>query len=384
MFEEIYEPREDSYLLADQVKKHAFGRVLDIGTGSGIQILYASKNKKVKTILGADISERAVESCKKYFKEKNISFKVSNLFSNVEGKFDTIIFNPPYLPEDVRVKDITIEGGKKGHEITERFIDNVNEYLKENGIILLLFSSLTNKSKVNEIIERNCLESREIAKKRIFFEELYVYLIKKKKILKILDKKRVKDVNKFARGHRGYIYTGNLKGKKIAVKIQREDKAAKNTVNKEVKFLKILNKYKIGPKLLFFGNNYFAYPFIKGVFIEEFLEKANKNDSVNVLKEIFSQCFKMDKLGVNKEEMHNPYKHVIVGQKVILVDFERANKTKKPHNVTQFCQYVSSGKLGHILKKKNIKISKNKIIKSAKEYKKNVNNENFNKITDIL
>ncbi|MBW2999658.1 hypothetical protein KY339_03215, partial [Candidatus Woesearchaeota archaeon] len=76
----------------------------------------------------------------------------------------------------------------------------------------------------------------------------------------------------------------------------------------------------------------------------------------------------------------HPYKHVVVGKKVVLLDFERANFTKKPKNVTQFCQYVTSKKIVDMLAKKKIKVNVQKIRNLAKEYKKNINLKNFNNI----
>ena len=61
----IYEPREDSELLAKYVKKYAFGGVLDMGTGSGIQALTAAKKKKVKSVLAADIQANVIDDIKK-------------------------------------------------------------------------------------------------------------------------------------------------------------------------------------------------------------------------------------------------------------------------------------------------------------------------------
>ncbi|MBI4439449.1 methyltransferase, partial [Candidatus Woesearchaeota archaeon] len=81
----IYEPAEDSYLLAEAVKKFATGRVLDMGTGSGIQAITAAKSRKIKSIVAADISQEALkyataEAAKEGVKGK-ITFSKSNLFS---------------------------------------------------------------------------------------------------------------------------------------------------------------------------------------------------------------------------------------------------------------------------------------------------------------
>jgi len=170
----IYEPREDSYLLAKYVEKFARGRVLDMGTGSGILAEVALN--KTKEVLAVDINKEAVE----YVKKKGIKVKVSDLFSNINGKFDLIIFNPPYLPDE-KLEDkeskLTTTGGKYGYEILERFFNQAKNYLNKNGKILIVFSSLTNKNKIDKIIKRNNFKFRLIEREKIFFETLYCYLI---------------------------------------------------------------------------------------------------------------------------------------------------------------------------------------------------------------
>ena len=170
----IYEPAEDSFLLQKYVEKYAFGKVLDIGSGSGIQAEAALK--KTKNILAVDINKEAV----KLLKGKGINSKYSDLFSNVKGKFDLIIFNPPYLPEeekeDLETKLVTT-GGKYGYEILERFFKNAKKFLNKNGKILIVFSSLTNKKKVDSLIKKYGFKFKLLEEKGLFFERLYVYLV---------------------------------------------------------------------------------------------------------------------------------------------------------------------------------------------------------------
>ncbi len=177
---EIYEPQEDSFMLLEQVKKYSKGFVLDMGTGSGIQAIEAAKNSSL--VIAADINDEAIEYAKKEAENtNNIKFVKTDLFSNLQNyknSFDTIIFNPPYLPDDERAKDIALDGGKEGYELTEKFFNKVNDYLKEDGKILLVFSSLTNKEKIDGIIKKNHFRKKLIDSKKMFFEEFYVYLWK--------------------------------------------------------------------------------------------------------------------------------------------------------------------------------------------------------------
>jgi len=175
---DIYQPAEDSNFLALHVKKYAKGRVLDVGTGSGIQAKTALKI--AEKVIAVDINEDAIKYCKEKYPE--IEFRVSDLFSNVIEQFDLIIFNPPYLPmdeEDEKVFDPALFGGKNGWEIIERFLIDAKSYLKDNGRILLLISSLTNQTKVEEILTKENYNFKQIDELKMDFERLYIYEIGK-------------------------------------------------------------------------------------------------------------------------------------------------------------------------------------------------------------
>ncbi len=183
----IYSPEEDSYLIAKHIKEYAESakkdkrckKILDMGTGSGI--LSEEAMKYSDNVLAVDINPEAVVHVKK----KGIKAIQSDLFSKVKGKFDLIIFNPPYLPEyddedlreDEESKRITT-GGKYGHEILERFFSQAKKHLNESGKILIVFSNLTGKEKVNEIIKKNEFNFKQIDYEKLeMFEELYVYVV---------------------------------------------------------------------------------------------------------------------------------------------------------------------------------------------------------------
>jgi len=378
----IYEPREDSLFLNKFVKKYARGFVLDMGTGSGIQAVTAAK--KARKVEAVDINRKAIDYCKEHHKIKKILFYYSDLFSNIKGKFDVIIFNPPYLPEDIKLKDLTVDGGKKGYEIIESFLNQANDYLKTNGFILLLFSSLTDKEKVHEFLQNNLFSYKLLGEKGMFFERLYVYKIEKNSILKQLEKMEISKIHYFTKGHRGLLFTGFLKNRKITIKIKRPESKAIGRIRNEAESLKLINKKYIGPELIFSTNDYFVYEFVEGDFIINYFEKHNKKRNLNVIKDVFRQCFILDKLGYDKEEMHHPVKHIVIKQKPVLLDFERMHKTKKPKNVTQFCQFIGSRYITKLLKSKRINVDKKKIIKLAGEYKHNICENNLKRILDLI
>ena len=166
----IYEPEEDSYLLEKYVKKFAKGKVLDVGTGSGILALAAKK--KCKEVLAVDINQESV----KLVNKKGINTIKSDLFSEVNDKYDTIIFNPPYLPDDEMEDEesrLITTGGKKGHEIIQKFLKDAKNYLSKEGIILIVFSSLSGN--IVKLFKKYKYHAELLEKKKLFFEELYVY-----------------------------------------------------------------------------------------------------------------------------------------------------------------------------------------------------------------
>ncbi len=169
---ELYDPREDSYLILKEIKSRNLQdlETLDMGIGKGILTLeMARKGAKVTAV---DINENAIKYVDTKSQENNlhnqITFKTSDLFDNVEQKFDLITFNPPYLPNS-EANDPIWSGGKKGTEIIERFLEEAENYLKSNGKALIIVSDRT---KFQELEKKYGLE--RIGSEKIWFEKLYL------------------------------------------------------------------------------------------------------------------------------------------------------------------------------------------------------------------
>ncbi|MBI4439047.1 methyltransferase [Candidatus Woesearchaeota archaeon] len=369
----VYNPAEDSYLLLEAVKEHAVGDVLEVGTGTGILAIAAAKKEGVKSATATDISDAALHAARTNAASEGIriKFRRADLFEGIRGQFDTIIFNPPYLPQDKGIEDRAIYGGRKGYETVERFIRASSNFLKPDGRIILVASSLTTNHAVERIIKDNCYDFSVIGQKRFFFETLYCYLIAKKPLLVELEKKGASAVRLFARGKRGVVYTAVYRKRKVAVKAERPDSKAKGRVSNEAAWLRRLNRKGIGPELVFAGNGFFAYRFVEGQYICDFLQACSAEAAVKVVKEVLRQCLLMDRMGVGKEEMHHPLKHIIVikSGKPVMIDFERCHITVKPKNTTQFLQFLSSGRVSGLLKKKGIHAEPEKLRELARDYR---------------
>jgi release factor glutamine methyltransferase len=178
----IYKPSEDSHLmtntlkekLPELLKENINIKLLEIGAGSGIHLQTAlGSGVKKENIFASDINSFSVDHC------KLLGFNCiqSDLFKEFnkekEGKFDLIIFNPPYLPEDKNEPEdskIATTGGKKGNEIIIRFLEQVKNYISKNGKIFLITSSLAEKVDFNAL----GYYEKEIQTEKLFFETLYL------------------------------------------------------------------------------------------------------------------------------------------------------------------------------------------------------------------
>ncbi len=381
---EIYEPREDSFFMSRYVLKLAKGNVLDMGAGSGIQAVTAKKKRSVKKVVGVDISKKSIEHCKK--KYKKITWIQSNLFKNLGKKyhhfFDTIIFNAPYLPQKGKKQIKTIEGGKKGYETIIDFLDKAKDFLKPKGIIILLFSSFSRPDFILNHADQSLYSYSKPAIESLFFEELFIYVLKKSDSLLEIEKKGIKDLKYFDKGWRGLIHTGKYRNKKVAVKTKRKFSEAKQAIKKEIKWLNIVNKYGIGPEFVTNGGGFLAYNFIEGIAFDKFMKTASKAKIKKIILDILKQCLKLDLLKYNKEEMHRPFTNVIItgNAKPVLIVFEKMYKTKKPHNVTQFCQFLINR--SNFFKQKKFKFTRSKVIEAAVSYKRD--KKYFNDIVELI
>lgn len=180
----FYEPREDSYMLQkilecslENIKNKSI-HILDMGTGSGILAKTCLKYG-FKNITAVDIDLKAVIHAKK----RRIKTVQSDLFSRLYNKkYDVIVFNPPYLPEDTREPEesrLQTTAGKKGNELIIKFLTQAKSHLKKGGKILLLFSSLSKPKTVLTSAKKLKYSYTLLAIKKLFFEELFVYEFKR-------------------------------------------------------------------------------------------------------------------------------------------------------------------------------------------------------------
>lgn len=174
----------------------------------------------------------------------------------------------------------------------------------------------------------------------------------------------------FAKGKRSNVYL--LDSNKV---VKKAKPGSEGAIRDEISWLKKLNKHKIGPKLLSYTEDSVTMELIQGKRILEWIPAATKKDIIKMITKILEQCRLLDKLKISKEEMQNPYKHILISKKPIMIDFERCHYTERPQNVTQFCQFLTSLKVSQMLKEKGI--NSDKAIEILKKYKKDYSDKNY-------
>lgn len=170
----VYDPSDDTFLVIDNAQPH--GSILEMGTGSGIISIFFSL--KGFEVVGVDIDPRAVECAKSNANVNGCSamFRQSDLFSAVPESFDTIIFNPPYLPtEDNFPGSGQWDGGSDGFKVIRPFLHKVTDHLRSGGNAFLVLSSFT---EVDSLIrEFSRLSFEKVSSVSFPFETLSLYRI---------------------------------------------------------------------------------------------------------------------------------------------------------------------------------------------------------------
>lgn len=180
------------------------------------------------------------------------------------------------------------------------------------------------------------------------------------------------DIELLTKGKRGVIFTADFRGVPVVVKVARPDSDAVNTPLLEAQYLQKANELGIGPRLYDFSQDYVIMEYVKGALIGDFLRDVSLDakNVVSVILAIFDQLVVLDSARINKFELTNPYKHIIVKENFdpVLIDFERARFTTRPKNVTQFAEYITSLTIFPLLRERGLLLDPGVFRDKIKEY----------------
>lgn len=217
--------------------------------------------------------------------------------------------------------------------------------------------------------------------------------------------KHLNDLKFFARGKRGVLFAATLlgSGAQVVVKfagdpsVSTSSTAAGCWVETEARWIRIMNRIGVGARLEAFGTGWLICERLAGFNIVEFLSShATRSSARWVLREILCQCFAIDMMGINKEEMTHPTRHIIVHAlpcpsssarwrwKCTFIDFEKCSYSAKPKNITQICQFITSPRMTALFLKHGVLWDLQQVRQHTKCYKTNVSSKAFDGLLRVF
>ena len=164
-------PRPDTELLME-ITLARFGqqpiKVVDLGTGTGALAISLAAERPDWQILGTDISKSTLDVARKNAGSlANVNFLSGSWFTNIEGRFDLIISNPPYIRNtDPHLQALKFEpaqaliAGEDGLDCIRKIIKNCHDHLIPGGHILFEHGYDQQESVIQLLITAGLIEVR--------------------------------------------------------------------------------------------------------------------------------------------------------------------------------------------------------------------------------
>lgn len=174
---DVYPPSDDSILFIQSLDVKEGEKVLEIGSGSGVVSIHCAKNG-CKVTCG-DINPKAVALARRNAEANGVQMEVfeTDVYSNIDGRFDTILFNLPYLPVDEDgLLARSWSGGPDGLGPLPDLLKGAPDHLTEDGRVVVVISSLMDTDALWDLLDNYSV--RTIGELKLFFEKLAVLEIK--------------------------------------------------------------------------------------------------------------------------------------------------------------------------------------------------------------
>ena len=171
--------------IVDYLQQYQLKTILEIGTGSGCIAIALAKMMKVN-MTAIDISKKALKVARKNAKLNNcnIKFLVSDLFENIDDKYDVIVSNPPYLDVDdcvmLKVKKYephaALFADNNGLMIIENILKSAPRYLNEKSLLALEIGEKQANS-VKKIAKKHFPMAKVLIEEDLCGKDRYVFII---------------------------------------------------------------------------------------------------------------------------------------------------------------------------------------------------------------
>jgi release factor glutamine methyltransferase len=143
---DVLTPRIETETMVDYAIKHApkNSRLIDIGTGSGAIAIAIKQHRPDLTIIGTDVTDESLAVAKRNITHHKVGVELikSDLFEHVNGLFETVVTNLPYLkndadlmPEVQKEPAVALFGGSDGLELYRKFLSQLPTHLSPGGFL---------------------------------------------------------------------------------------------------------------------------------------------------------------------------------------------------------------------------------------------------------
>lgn len=146
--ERVLIPRFETELLAAEAVKELTGKpdaaALDMCTGSGCIAAYIARNNAAR-VTAADISDDALDVARENLKGLGATVVKSDMFGAIEGEFDVITANPPYIktfdidglaPQVTAQPRLALDGGEDGLRFYRLIAEQAKKHIKKGGVLM--------------------------------------------------------------------------------------------------------------------------------------------------------------------------------------------------------------------------------------------------------
>jgi putative serine/threonine protein kinase len=182
----------------------------------------------------------------------------------------------------------------------------------------------------------------------------------------------------------GLVVRARVGKKTCALKIRRVD-ANRESMAGEVRLHKIANDAGVGPKLYDYTNNFMLMEFAEGPSIADWAAGATKSDARQIARSVLEQCYSLDKAGLDHGQLSRLDRHVIVGKRPIIIDFETASTKRRVANVSAAGQSLFvAGRIAEMMRATVGDIDKEGAISALRAYKRDQSRAGLNDLLAAL
>ena len=159
-------------------------------------------------------------------------------------------------------------------------------------------------------------------------------------------KRDLKIVRKISKGYASEVFlVENNKGKKFALKVEKEKSPRRGFLVKETENLKTANSVGVGPKLIDFDveSKAVLMEYIEGITFEKYIFETNvsKQKLLRLMKELMKQARKLDKIGLDHGQLGGIGRNILVRKNLpIIIDFEKGSQVRKTHNMGRLKSFL--------------------------------------------